>query len=208
MTKAEINADFIASLRHAFGEGKHGLSAVPGLIKKIMHDDMWREFYDEVLRDIVKHKKFESFVIEQPPRGLGTTVKQLRNLCVDDTEALDAIDKLTQHKAGGDHGNQYTGGKVDNIQDGKAPTGTSKARALRKLRKDAPAIHKKVLEGDISPHAGMIKAGFRKPTITLTLTAEAFLKASWKLTTQDRDYIAGEWQKEPSFELGYASDAK
>ena len=33
---------------------------------------------------------------------------------------------------------------------------------LRRLRKDRPDIHARVLAGELSPHAGMIEAGFRK----------------------------------------------
>ena len=36
------------------------------------------------------------------------------------------------------------------------------AAALRRLRKDRPDIHARVLAGELSPHAGMIEAGFRK----------------------------------------------
>jgi hypothetical protein len=40
--------------------------------------------------------------------------------------------------------------------------GTTAAYALARLRKDRPDIHARVLAGKISPHAGMIEAGFRK----------------------------------------------
>lgn len=56
-------------------------------------------------------------------------------LCINDTE----IDIATTGKQGGDHGNQYTGGKHDNIM--VATQGTSATYALRKLRNDAPEIH-------------------------------------------------------------------
>jgi hypothetical protein len=42
------------------------------------------------------------------------------------------------------------------------PTGTSRAYALRRLREQRPDIHARVLAGEISPHAGMVEAGFRK----------------------------------------------
>lgn len=54
-----------------------------------------------------------------------------------------AIDIATAGKQGGDHGNQYTGGKHDNIM--LATQGTSATYALRKLRKDAPEIHAREL---------------------------------------------------------------
>ena len=36
------------------------------------------------------------------------------------------------------------------------PTGTSAAAALRRLRKDRPDIHARVLAGELTPHAGMV----------------------------------------------------
>jgi hypothetical protein len=44
-----------------------------------------------------------------------------------------------------------------------APTGTSTAAALRRLRKHRPDLHELVLADQMSAHAAMIKAGLRKP---------------------------------------------
>lgn len=49
----------------------------------------------------------------------------------------------------------------------RAPVGTTKDRALRKLRKDAPALHAEVLAGRISAHGAMVKAGYRPSTFTV-----------------------------------------
>ena len=55
---------------------------------------------------------------------------------------------------------------VDNgrkdINTSGRPTGTSRAYALRRLREQRPDVHARVLAGEISPHAGMVEAGFRK----------------------------------------------
>jgi hypothetical protein len=55
---------------------------------------------------------------------------------------------------------------VDNnkndINEVERPTGTSAQYAHRRLRKDRPDIHQRVLAGELSPHAGMIEGGFRK----------------------------------------------
>jgi hypothetical protein len=42
------------------------------------------------------------------------------------------------------------------------PSGNSRAAFLRRLREGRPDIHARVLAGELSPHAGMIGAGFRK----------------------------------------------
>lgn len=44
-----------------------------------------------------------------------------------------------------------------NVQGSSAPAGNTQARALRKLRRDAPGLHAQVLAGDLSPHAAMIR---------------------------------------------------
>lgn len=73
---------------------------------------------------------------------------------------IDAKDVANQRPIGI---NQYSEG-MDNNKNvvNTLPTGNSAARALRKLRKDRPDIHACVLAGELSPHAGMIEAGFRK----------------------------------------------
>jgi hypothetical protein len=84
---------------------------------------------------------------------------------------------------------------VDNnnavIHEVARPSGTSRAQALRRLRKDRPDIHKRVLTGELSPHAGMIEAGFRKVRRKTTPIEQA-LKRLVKMNVEDRKII---WQK-------------
>ena len=48
------------------------------------------------------------------------------------------------------------------VHGSERPAGNSRAAFLRRLRKHRPDIHARVLAGELSPHAGMIEAGFRK----------------------------------------------
>jgi hypothetical protein len=52
------------------------------------------------------------------------------------------------------------------VQVYRAPTGNSTAAVLRRLEKDRPDIHARVLNGEISGYAGMVEAGFRKRDAT------------------------------------------
>ena len=52
------------------------------------------------------------------------------------------------------------------------PAGNSRAAFLRRLRKDRPDIHGRVLAGELSPYAGMVEAGFRKRRGGLNLPAQ------------------------------------
>lgn len=89
------------------------------------------------------------------------TLAQLRDLFHNDAEITNLLDVATQGRHGGDRS------KTDNIKDAQAPDGTSKAAGLRRLRKDRPDLHERVLSGDMTTHAAMLEAGFRKPSITL-----------------------------------------
>jgi hypothetical protein len=86
-------------------------------------------------------------------------------MCADDSATRGLIEEELKKEAkhGGDHGNQYTGGKIDNVNLA-TPDGNSRDQALRALRKHNPAIYKEVISGKLSAHAGMIKAGLRRRT--------------------------------------------
>jgi hypothetical protein len=58
---------------------------------------------------------------------------------------------------------------VDNVNscESARPTGNSKDYALRKLRRDRPDLHEKVLKGLISTNKAMLDAGFRKKQISV-----------------------------------------
>lgn len=65
------------------------------------------------------------------------------------------------------------------------PTGNSETYALRKLRKDRPDIHARVLNGELSAHAGMIEAKFRNKQASRKMTALDQLRRWWKKASED-----------------------
>jgi len=72
---------------------------------------------------------------------------------------------------------------------GRPHSGTV-AEALRPLRKHRPDIHARVLAGEISAHAGMIEAGFRKKTVRKKLTAfKRVVKLLPKLSAAERERV-------------------
>jgi hypothetical protein len=79
-------------------------------------------------------------------------------------QAIDAEQRANQ-RAPGSHGrgrplDVYNGESSVHIY--KRPSGNSTAAVLRRLEKDRPDIHARVLSGEISGYAGMVEAGFRK----------------------------------------------
>lgn len=153
----------VDALSSALDSGGHGLSNVPVLLKRLLAEEGWREF-ETVRGEVVRHERFEEFVAAPPLKGLGAEISLIKRIVADDPEAVDLLDQALQGKHGGDRS------KLDNIQlasPSSAPDGTSQARALRRLRKDAPELHAEVIAGRLSAHAAMVKAGFRTRTISV-----------------------------------------
>jgi hypothetical protein len=162
------------ALQSAMAEGKHGLSAVPKLVIKIVNEELWREIYCQPTGKTVTFRSFAEFVCAPLPEGLGTDVRTIQNLCRDHTDAIEAIDRATANPVGA---NQH----LDNIQTQPAPTGTSKDAAIRRLRKDRPDLLAKVIEGEMSAHAAAVAAGHRKKPTPDEAAVKAIGKAENKL---------------------------
>lgn len=103
------------------------------------------------------------------------------------------IDKVTEGEHGGDHTSEtFKQSKTDIISLDNIGYGNSRQYSLRKLRNSNPALHEKVLSGELSPHAAMIEAGFRKKTITIPIEVakviqvikKHFTGSLWKDTRQ------------------------
>jgi len=78
------------------------------------------------------------------PAGLGTSIAMLKRMCRDNPEALSKLDEAVTGKPGRRWNKNEAVVIVDNIHNNnerESPTGTSADAALRRLRKDAQALH-------------------------------------------------------------------
>jgi hypothetical protein len=153
----------VAHLQRALLDGSRDLALVPGLIRRIIADGMWRERTDPLSgRKYGPFRSFEEFVATPAEDGgLGSTIRQLAGLCRDDVLAKDALDRAVQREVGRPPEILY------NVQDYPAPAGNTESAALRRLRKDRSDLHARVLAGAMSAHAAMIDAGFRPRTFSV-----------------------------------------
>lgn len=152
------NANLVEMLGGALRDGDHALGAAPSLLRQILEEESWREFVTQ-RGEHVQHARFADFVTTQPLAGLGSTLDLIRRVVGGDVEAVDLLDRALQNPVGHP-------ATSNNIKD-KAPTGTSKEAALRKLRKDRPDLHADVLAGRLTAHKAMVQAGFRPRTFTV-----------------------------------------
>ncbi len=161
------NGQLVTGLMEAVGSGKRNLKSIPMLVKRIISDGMWAEFYVDRTKQLVTRDSFIEFVTKKPMEGLGIDLDLLKRICRDDAEAIRLIGEVTTGEHGGNHGNQYTGGKTDIISLATSQHGTSRQYALRKLHKGRPDLHAQVLAKKLSPHAAMIEAGYRVKSMTI-----------------------------------------
>lgn len=177
-------ASVIDSLGSSLRRGGASLETVPGLLKRVLQEEAWREF--ETSRgDVVRHERFADFVATPPLKGLGASVPLLKRIVADDPEALDLLDQALQNPVGGSDKINLNDDIVHNENDHERPSGNSRDVALRRLRKDAPELHAEVLAGNLSAHAAMVKAGFRPKTFTVRPDPESAARTLRKHMSPD-----------------------
>ncbi len=154
----------VDSLGKAMQSGETGLRYVPALLVRVINEDMWRDRVITKTGERVHFDRFVDFVTTDPLEGLGADEPTLRRLCAGNAAAIDALNSVMvqpAHRPIGDKSLHCNDLSIDVDQ------GNSSAYALRKLRADAPELHQRVISGELSPHAAMVKAGFRRKTITI-----------------------------------------
>jgi hypothetical protein len=174
-----------STLRH----GSEALDDVPRILREVLETEAWRDFTTRSGKR-VQHGRFEDFVTTPPTSGVGGSMDLVRRIAAADPVTLDLLDRAVQREPG-------RPGTLDNIQGSDAPTGTSTEAALRRLRKDRPDLHARVLEGVVSAHAAMVEAGFRRKTITVPADVDAIVRALPR-------HFSGEDIKEIARRLGVA----
>jgi len=156
------NWELVRLTESALRHGTEGLGSLPGMIRVLLEREAWRQF-QLPNGDTVSYERFAEFIAAGPPRGLGTTDQQLRDLAGSDGRLRNLLDAALQNPEGHPKG---TGNIVTS-----RPEGNSKEKALRRLRKDRPDLLAQVEAGEMSPHGAMVEAGFRRRTITVPVTS-------------------------------------
>jgi hypothetical protein len=148
---------------------RQGLNGKSDAIVRLIESEAWRAYeMPTPLRPVITADTFVEFVTRPFEDGvLGTDVETLKRLCRHNRHALDLVQRETKRPGGRPKKTET----VD-IVNGKRPTGNDPSAALRRLAKDRPDLHARVLAGDLSPHAAAIEAGHRTRTITVPLDVE------------------------------------
>lgn len=186
-----VKQETVQSLAQAVRRGGHTLSSVPGLLRRIIEENMWqrRQFGEQE----IELAEFRAFVEREYPEGLGTTIETLEALCQHEPDLMDYLAQAKRGRVGAPLGNRHASKfavdargnvvpktKLDNVKSSFA-SGNTAEYAYNKLRDEAynpdgsikdkrvADIHQRVISGEIKPHAGMVEAGFRVRKVAVNL---------------------------------------
>lgn len=168
--------------------GADVMSALPGLVRQLLDDEAWREFTAPGGRT-VRHGTFGSFVLAEPPDGLGGRRNQLATLCGTDEDLAARVRALLREEippaesathAGPGRGNKTDGGTI-----GFTPSRSNGAEhTIARLKRDDPELAEKVVRGEVTPNAAAHEKGWRKPRIVVS-SPEAVARSLLKYMSAD-----------------------
>lgn len=165
------NGYVVQALQSAVIHGEQKIDAIPDLVKMVIRKEMWKCRVTPQTGGTVEYRNFAEFVADDPPEGIGASMETLKRICLGDVEAVDLIDQALKGKQGSRTDLVY------NIHEVIRPSGTSRDASLRRLRKDRPDLHARVVAGEVSAHRAMVDAGFRPKTATIPLEPEPAARA-------------------------------
>jgi hypothetical protein len=150
------------ALGSALRKGDHGLSVVPGLLRRAIKEKAWGErVVHQTKQQIPAFPSLRVYIETAPPEGLGATCDIVERLIKDDTEILALFRKATTRGKGQP---KKSNGDIITI---KPERGTSRAYLLERLQRERRDLFNKVLADELSANAAAIEAGFRPKTITV-----------------------------------------
>lgn len=199
------NASIVKGLRSAVDFCN--INHVPKTVREVLRTGAWAQRYE--LMHVFQFEHFIDFITaDRDHGGCGWTPDTVRLLLLKagDPEALEMWDRAVRAKEAA-----IADAKAPDLQEAHRPKkpdtktddirvsqyGTSNEYAIAKLRKDAPAIHARVLAGEISANAGMIEAGFRKKRqLTKLSRVERECRRIDKMTKVERRAVWSHLDKE------------
>lgn len=162
----------VRSFRAALAEGEGGLKAIPGLLLRIIKDELWRDRLDLSSGQRVHFNRFVDFVTTPPIEGLGEDPETLLDLCKKHDAAYKALVGALKGDHGGDRKSAEYEIKSDNITL-DIGRGTSRAYGLTWLDENRPDLYEAVLRKEMSVNRAMIQAGQRKKSLSIPLEPES-----------------------------------
>lgn len=162
-----IKDELITTLAKLVNSAGWDLQSLPGLVKRVITEEMWPERVVRITHETARFKSFAEFVTTPPPAGLGTNVETLERLCRDDAEALTLLRQVTTRPRGGDTRSAEAAINTYNVSIDRNAHGNARAYTLDRLSRERPDLYQQVVDKELTANAAAIEAGWRKRKIQL-----------------------------------------
>jgi hypothetical protein len=154
----EEGGALIASLWRAVDGGDGMISAVPGLVQRVLRTGVWKE--RSYKGKIYRHERFIDFITTKPLAGCGWKPDKVERLIKDDPNTIAMWEEAM--KIGQGHRSDI----VDNVNEVQGrSTGNSLRYTLARLKRERSDLFARVRSKELSANAAAIKAGFRKKPV-------------------------------------------
>lgn len=151
--KGQLCQSTIESLYEATG----GMKQFPGLLKKIIANKAWERRLSK--GKVIELASLRELITEKPVRGWGEDVRTVEAVIKDDPECLAMFRDAMKERGN----NQHTESKPNNVRDAASTCGNSKAYSIDRVKRECePEVVAKVMSGEMSPNAALVKAGIRE----------------------------------------------
>lgn len=184
------------ALYEALRSGEHAYEMVPSVLPRMIRQGSWSDRYEPHRHQRIQVERFRDFIERQPPEGLGTTEKTIRQYLAGHPDKLEEFNLMLAIPRGGSNNptgkNQHAevNRSIRTVDLGieasgldpvavdvahesaigtrgtarKGPSrGTTVEYAVRRLTRKRPDLMARVRAGELSFHAAMREAGFRRP---------------------------------------------
>lgn len=164
--------DVVSALRSSLYSQRHDSKTIIAGLNTVLEENIWRRRFVRRIDQWVEFSSFDEFVQTPPLEGLGSSIETLEAFARSDTRICELLDRARQRSGG-----RPTEETVYNIHGiDERPSGTSRAAALRRIRKDRPDLLERVLAGELSANAAAVEAGFRRRLTTIEQVQRLLLK--------------------------------
>lgn len=172
MMNAIENGQLCTSAEQCLRHGVGRLSNFPGLLRKLIASEAWREF-EIVTGEVVRMRSLAELITTPPLTGWGEDIAKVEAVIKSDAEVLTlfrAAVTAPNHRPAGVHKS------ADIVSSCAGSHGNSKAYTLDRLKRQAPELFDEVCSGKLSANAAAIQAGIRRKPSAAETCVKAFRK--------------------------------
>jgi hypothetical protein len=168
--------------------GADVMSALPGLVRRLLDEEAWRKFTPIGGGDPVRHDTFTSFITSPPPKGLGGRSAQLVALCGADAPTRSRVERLLKGEIepARPHGtNRHSARERTTLSSSE-----TSERHIARLKRDDPDLAVKVVNGELSAYAAARAKGWKPPRIQVTTPDRTAMHLRKHMTTDQLQELA------------------